>query len=82
MAQALGLPQNAVVSALQGQIFFDPELGHYVTEDEYRSGNVRRKLRQAQVAAAMVDPQFEHNVRALEIVLPPRIMLHAGQAPS
>ena len=37
---------------------------HYVTADEYLSGNVRRKLRQAQRAAEQ-DPSFAINVEAL-----------------
>ncbi|MBQ6480047.1 MAG: helicase SNF2, partial [Anaerolineaceae bacterium] len=41
----------------------------YVTSDEYLSGNVREKLRQAQAAVA-VSPIFEVNVKALEGVQP------------
>ena len=42
---------------------------HYVTADEYLSGNVRRKLRQAQRAAEQ-DPAFAVNVEALTAAQP------------
>ena len=42
---------------------------HYVTADEYLSGNVRRKLRQAQRAAEQ-DPDFAVNVEALTAAQP------------
>ena len=42
---------------------------HYVTADEYLSGNVRRKLRQAQRAAEQ-DPSFAVNVEALTAAQP------------
>ncbi len=42
---------------------------HYVTADEYLSGNVRRKLRQAQ-RAAQQDPSFAVNVEALTAAQP------------
>ncbi len=43
--------------------------GQLVGSDEYLSGNVREKLRQAE-AAARVDPAFKPNVEALRKVLP------------
>ena len=42
---------------------------HYVTADEYLSGNVRRKLRQAQ-RAAQQDPIYAVNVEALTAAQP------------
>ncbi|EKC72042.1 DNA methylase, partial [human gut metagenome] len=42
---------------------------HYVTADEYLSGNVRRKLRQAQ-RAAQQDPLLSVNVEALTAAQP------------
>ncbi len=42
---------------------------HYVTADEYLSGNVRRKLRQAQ-RAAQQDPVYAVNVEALTAAQP------------
>ena len=42
---------------------------HYVTADEYLSGNVRQKLRQAQRAAER-DPAFSINVEALTAAQP------------
>ncbi len=43
--------------------------GQLVGSDEYLSGNVREKLRQAE-AAARLDPAFNSNVEALRKVLP------------
>ncbi len=60
---------------LQGVIFRVPGqlekdgTPHYVTADEYLSGNVRRKLRQAQ-RAAQQDPSFAVNVEALTAAQP------------
>src|SRR5699024_2126978 len=42
---------------------------HYATADEYLSGNVREKLRQAR-AAAEASPTYTTNVEALEKVQP------------
>ena len=60
---------DELADELQGVIFRVPGqlekdgTPHYVTADEYLSGNVRRKLRQAQ-AAAQQDPSFAVNVEA------------------
>ncbi len=57
MSQLSGKTKEELEGELQGVIFRVPGQleqdgsPHYVTADEYLSGNVRRKLRQAQRAA-------------------------------
>ena len=75
MEQLTGKSSEELAAELQGVIFRVPgqaEPGgrpHYVTADEYLSGNVRRKLRQAQRAAEQ-DPVFAVNVEALTAAQP------------
>ena len=61
--------ENQVIEELGGTVFKDPIDDHYVTSDEYLSGNVREKLSIAQ-AAAVEDTQFQINVDALTKVQP------------
>jgi len=74
MAQLTGFSQDKLIADLEGVIYLN--IGNaknqreaYVTADEYLSGNIRKKLEQAQAAAA-VDPTFERNVLALEGAMP------------
>ena len=75
MEQLTGKTSDELASELQGVIFRLPgpvpegERPAYVTADEYLSGNVRRKLRQAQ-RAAQQDPSFAVNVEALTAAQP------------
>lgn len=71
MSGLTGKPAGAIVDELQGQIFRIPgsEPPRYVTAGEYLSGNVRRKLREAQRAAGR-DPAYRPNVDALLRVQP------------
>ena len=75
MEQLTGKTSDELASELQGVIFRLPgsvpegERPAYVTADEYLSGNVRRKLRQAQ-RAAQQDPAFAINVEALTAAQP------------
>ena len=75
MEQLTGKTSDELASELQGVIFRVPGqlekdgTPHYVTADEYLSGNVRRKLRQAQ-RAAQQDPSFAVNVEALTAAQP------------
>ena len=75
MEQLTGKTSDELASELQGVIFRVPGqlekdgTPHYVTADEYLSGNVRRKLRQAQ-RAAQQDPSFTVNVEALTAAQP------------
>ena len=49
-----------------GLIFDDPECG-WQTADAYLSGNVKRKLATAEMAA-VAEPRFQRNVEALQLV--------------
>ena len=75
MAELTGKTGDELAAELKGVIFRVPGqlekdgTPHYVTADEYLSGNVRRKLRQAQ-RAAQQDPSFAVNVEALTAAQP------------
>ena len=75
MEQLTGKNGEELADELRGVIFRVPGqtepdgTPHYVTADEYLSGNVRRKLRQAQRAAEQ-DPAFAVNVEALTAAQP------------
>lgn len=71
IAGRCGQSRAAVVAALAGRMYETPD-GHYVTAEEYLSGNVRQKLREAE-SAAQLNPQFAANVEALKNVLPPTL---------
>ena len=72
MAELLGSPGDyeRITTELQGVIFKDPSAdadepeSGWQTADEYLSGNVRNKLRMAQLAAES-HPEFKINVEAL-----------------
>ena len=75
MSELTNKTSDELAAELQGVIFRVPGqvekdgTPHYVTADEYLSGNVRRKLRQAQ-RAAQQDPSFAVNVEALTAAQP------------
>ena len=75
MSQLTGKTKEELAGELQGVIFRVPgqleqdRTPHYVTADEYLSGNVRRKLRQAQ-RAAQQDSVYAVNVEALTAAQP------------
>ena len=75
MEQLTGKPRDELAEELKGVIFRLPEpvpegeQPRYVTADEYLSGNVRKKLRQAQLAAQQ-NPSFGINVEALAAAQP------------
>ena len=75
MSELTGKTSDELAAELQGAIFRVPGqlekdgTPHYVTADEYLSGNVRRKLRQAQ-RVAQQDPSFAVNVEALTAAQP------------
>ena len=60
---------NSIAAELSGVIFRVPGTDRYVTADEYLSGNVREKLREAE-AAAKADQSFNINVEALKAAQP------------
>ncbi len=71
MAGLLNQEKETVLSDLkdQGLIYEDPDTHEWQTQDQYLSGNVRQKLRDAEAAAAE-NPEFAANVTALEQVQP------------
>ena len=71
MANLTGKTEDELAEELKGVIFREPssDTPHYVTADEYLSGNVRLKLRQAQ-RAANKNNIYKINVEALEKAQP------------
>lgn len=76
MCQLTGKSEEEIFADLNGVIFFNPDYDEnnkgvpkYLPADEYLSGNVRRKLRQAREIAEN-DDRFAVNVDALEKVQP------------
>ena len=70
MMQLTGMTDSELRANLARSCFQVPGTeGEFVTSDEYLSGNVREKLREARNAAED-DPAFIANVRALEAVQP------------
>jgi N12 class adenine-specific DNA methylase len=64
MIELTGKPQAELIEELAGKIYCDPATGHWVTADEYLSGNVREKLQIAEQNG------LEDNAHALREVLP------------
>jgi len=77
MGELLGRPAADVERELSSdRIIFKNPVGGWEEASTYLSGDVRRKLREAE-AAVKVNPQYNSNVEALRSVLPER--LEAGQ---
>ena len=70
MAALTGQSPEELQTDLKGQglVFHTPD-GHWEPSDGYLSGNVRKKLDEAR-DAALRNPEFADNVKALEEVLP------------
>ncbi|MDR3367709.1 Eco57I restriction-modification methylase domain-containing protein [Rhodoferax sp.] len=68
MAGLLAAPEDAVLQALAeaGQVFLDPADSDWKTADDYLSGNVKAKLKQA----VMSGSAYRRNIDALEQVQP------------
>jgi N12 class adenine-specific DNA methylase len=74
MSELTGFDREKLLDDLQSVVFLnvgfaDSQEKAYVTADEYLSGNVREKLRQAE-AAAKIDPSLSVNVEALKAIQP------------
>lgn len=69
MSQLTGKNEADLVKDLNGVIYKDPVKDTWQTADEYLSGNVWKKLRQAQKAAEQ-DAAYQINVEALEAAQP------------
>ena len=69
MSRLCGKDEATIAAELNGVIFRVPGTERYVTADEYLSGNVREKFREAE-AAAESDAAFNINVEALRAAQP------------
>ena len=75
MSSLSGKSIDELTADLQGVIFHDPKRGAleddagWVTADEYLSGNVRQKLKDAETAAAE-NPMYRSNAEALRAAQP------------
>lgn len=73
MAELTGKTEEELEQELSGVVFrlpdSDTENPKYVSEDEYLSGNVRKKLKVAELAA-QADVRYQVNVTALQKVQP------------
>ena len=69
MSQLTGKSEDDIIDELNGIIFLDPVYGDWQTADEYLSGNVRQKLREAE-NAAVDSPGYLPNVEALRAAQP------------
>ena len=69
MSQLTGKSEEDLIDELNGVIFLDPVYGDWQTADEYLSGNVRQKLREAE-NAAVDSPGYLPNVEALRQAQP------------
>ena len=69
MSQLTGKSEDDIIDELNGVIFLDPVYGDWQAADEYLSGNVRQKLREAE-NAAVDSPGYLPNVEALRAAQP------------
>ena len=69
MSRLCNKNEAEIAAELSGVIFRVPGTERHVTADEYLSGNVREKLREAE-AASKADPSFNVNVEALRAAQP------------
>ena len=76
LARKSGIPAEQWREFLwsEGLAFPNPETGEWEIREQYLSGNIYAKLRQAEEAAE-TEPRYQRNVEALRSVLPPRIPL-------
>jgi N12 class adenine-specific DNA methylase len=70
VAELYGKPEKAIITELGDLIYHDPDSKAWHTADEYLSGNVREKLRQADAAG----PPYARNADALRAVQPDDIL--------
>lgn len=68
IADRLGISEREAIESLGSLVYDDPSAG-WQTADEYLSGDVRKKLKQAE-AAAKTDKRYQRNVEALISVMP------------
>lgn len=68
ISELLKITPEQAIEQSKGLLFKNPQ-GGFETKDKYLSGNVRKKLEDAKIAAKE-DPFYEQNVKALEEVQP------------
>ena len=81
MSQLTGKSEDDIIDELNGVIFLDPVYDDWQTADEYLSGNVRQKLREAE-KAAVDSPGYVPNVEALRAAQPKIWMLRKSRCAS
>jgi N12 class adenine-specific DNA methylase len=69
MARLIGRPAEEFLPELKGAVFLNPQTEDWETEDQYLSGNVREKLKVAEMAS-LTDSRFPDNIDALKAVQP------------
>lgn len=67
-ARRIGLSEQETINSLGALVYNDPSAG-WVTADDYLSGDIRKKLKEAR-AAADTDKLYQRNVEALISALP------------
>ena len=72
ISAAWGRSEQETRQELGDLTYHDPLLGEWTMGEEYLSGNVVRKLQQAR-EAALANPDYQRNVRALEAVQPKNV---------
>lgn len=70
MARVLGINEFQVEEQLSDRIFLDPATDRWLVAEEYLSGHVSERLKEARTMA-LLDGRFQRNVDALEKVQPP-----------
>lgn len=73
MSKLTGLGKEKLIEDLQGSIYRIPNTDKYVTSDEYLSGNILKKLEEAQNAFDKGDSSLAINIQALEKAMPEKI---------
>lgn len=73
MSKLTGLDKEKLIEDLQGSIYRIPNTDKYVTADEYLSGNILKKLEEAQNAFDKGDTSLAINIQALEKAMPDKI---------
>lgn len=74
MSTLTGFDKDKIINDLHGVIYKIPNINtpaeeKYVTADEYLSGNIREKLKIAELSAS-IDPQYQYHVEALKQAMP------------
>lgn len=73
MSQLTGFDKDKMVEDLKGVIYRVPDIDDknevYVTADEYLSGNIRQKLKIAEMAVS-INPIYQENINALKQAMP------------